>query len=195
MTFSERPLAIFDLETSGLDFFSDEVIEIGMVKVNQQTLEVEEEFETKVRPLGEVSEGAKTRNGYSPEAWEGSPRLVDAMLQLSQLTLDCVPASWNVTFDWGFLAKAQEVADVDLKLDYHRLDIMSIALGFRWFQKPESLSLKNFCLSIGLEPEPEPHGALAGARRALEVLRRTLDLTWWARPWDALGEFPVVGKD
>ena len=62
----EAPLAFTDLETTGDIFTKHEILEIGLVVVNQKTLEVIDELNLKIKPLyiENVVPAALAKNGY-----------------------------------------------------------------------------------------------------------------------------------
>ena len=73
---SRRPkqghIVVFDLETSGLDPDVHEILQIGAFKLMEDTLEVVDRFEIKVKmEKPEVAqEEALKINGYDPDVWE-----------------------------------------------------------------------------------------------------------------------------
>jgi DNA polymerase III epsilon subunit-like protein len=174
MKMSDRPLAITDLETTGLTTGEHEIIEIGLVVARQDTLEVVDELDIKVRPEHPEtgSPAAFARNGYRPEDWQAAVSLESALRAYAAKTAEAMFLAHNVSFDWKFMAAAFEQTGVTHQLDYHRLDLMSGV----WFLGPclpglRHLNLKALCEHFGVPPEPDVHRAINGARSALAVLR------------------------
>ena len=174
MKFNERPLIIVDLETSGLIAGKHEILEIGAIRVNQQTLEDEGRLEHKISMQHpELAEPkALEVNGYRPEDWVSSIPLYTMMERFSRFAKDGALFSQCIAFEASFLKAAGEQTGypLDSFMDYHYLDLSSI----NWFLNPkrESLSLKNICIELGIDPEPSIHRAINGAEKAVQILRK-----------------------
>jgi DNA polymerase III alpha subunit (gram-positive type) len=180
MNFQERPLIITDLETTHLDPTYGEVLQIGAVRVDQKTLAIEALFQAKLEPLHICTAQPKSLevNGYTPEAWADAVSQEDGFKSFFSFARQGVFCSYAVQFDWGFLKPViarhyHFSADQDRQrfgpFDRHLIDVPSIAWGILG---PMPKIRKNaVAQALGLQPEPEPHGALAGALHALEVLR------------------------
>src|ERR1035441_1042254 len=71
MDFIDRSLVIVDLETTGLDPLVHEVIDIGAVRVDQASLDIEATFSAKIAPahIELANPIALQVNGYTPEGW------------------------------------------------------------------------------------------------------------------------------
>jgi DNA polymerase III epsilon subunit-like protein len=174
IAFLDRPLAFTDIETTGLDVLTHEIIEIGLVVADQSTLAVIDELEVKVRPeqIELASPEALKVNGYRPEDWQDAVSLDEAMTMYAAKTVEAIFVAHNVTFDWSFIDMAFRMTKAKKRLDYHRLDILTMA-----WQKLRHSGLAKFNLNeiarfVGAPGEPMPHRALNGARNAYEVFVR-----------------------
>lgn len=173
INFFDRPLVVTDVETTGLDVRRHEIIEIGAVMLDPVTLDLGATLDLKIKP--EHPETAQVEafaiNGYTPEAWQEAIALHEAMTRYAEFTAGAVFASWNITFDWQFIEEAFRTTDVRPELDYHRIDIPSLA----WLQlrakRPTSFKLSSLAPLLGIEPEPAVHRAINGAITAAKVLR------------------------
>jgi DNA polymerase III subunit epsilon len=170
----DRPLAFTDIETTGLDVLTHEIIEIGLVVADQRTLAVIDELEIKIAPehIELASQEALQVNGYRPEDWQNAVSLAQAMDIYAAKTAEAMFVAHNVTFDWSFIDMAFRLTGVRNRLDYHRLDILTMA-----WQKLRHSGLAKFNLNeiakfVGAPGEPMPHRALNGARNAYEVFVR-----------------------
>lgn len=178
IAFLDRPLAFTDIETTGLDVLEHEIIEIGLVVADQHTLSVIDELEVRVRPehIERASAEALRVNGYRPEDWQDAVSLAEAMDMYATKTAEGIFVAHNVTFDWSFINMAFRLTGVRNRLDYHRLDILTMA-----WQKLRHSGLAKFNLNeiakfVGAPGEPMPHRALNGARNAYEVFVRLAQL-------------------
>ncbi len=171
--FAARPIAITDIETTGLSAKTHEIIEIGMVLVDQNTLEIIDTLEIKIKP--EFPERGSARafevNGYNPEEWLEAVTLPEAMKLYAEKTKGAVFCAHNVTFDWSFVCEAFEKAGIECLLDYHRLDTLTMAWSKLGSKGLTRMRLSSVCEFLGLEPEPEPHRAMNGAMSAYRVYK------------------------
>lgn len=173
MNFKERLLAITDLETTGDNIRVHEIIEIGLVVCNPKTFEIVDKLNIKVKPthIENSLQVALDKNGYNEEEWKDSVSLKEAMEIYTEKVKDKVFYAYNVTFDWGFIIEAFEQTGIKNPMDYHRFDIMSMALQ-KFGKDMESASLDSVSRLVGIPKEVLPHNALNGAMQAYEVLKR-----------------------
>ena len=170
MANSPKKIAFVDLETTGLDPFKHEIIEIGLViyDVEKGTLE---ELNFKIRPMNIAAAEPKALevNGYTESGWKNALPLRAVLQEVSSRCSGAYFLAYNATFDWSFLEAAYEKTRLPIPCHYHRLCIMSMA----WCKIPkvkvEGYSLKTVCVYLGIEPEPKVHRALNGAKKAFEV--------------------------
>lgn len=169
------PMAFTDLETTGLNPDFHEIIEIGLVVVNQATLEVMDEWESKVAPQHPDRAKPLVRkiNGFDEAQWQDAPPLSSAIGEYLKRTHGSILCAWNVRFESKFLDKAFRTngLNIDELLHYHAFDVVPLAM-----EQLRGSDLKKFTLSevaryIGLEPEPPVHRALNGAKKAFEVYK------------------------
>jgi len=162
-----------DVETTGDIFGVHEILEIGLVVFDQNTFEIIDTLEVKVKPtsLKNAIPAALEKNGYSVKEWEGAVSLKDAMEIYASKTEGCAFCSFNVSFDWGFINDAFIKTGIKDKTDYHRLDLLSMA-WIKGLGKNEKWTLKTACEIFGVPPEPMPHSALNGAMTAYELFKK-----------------------
>lgn len=170
----ERRIAFTDVETSGLDSAIHEILEIGLVLVNQKTGEIIDTLDIKVKPehIETANPEALKVNGYSEADWQDAVSLLDAMTLYSQKASDAIFCSHNVTFDWSFIAEAFKKAGLKSTLDYHRLDLFTLIWTKTQGTKIESFSLSKVAAFLGLPEEPLPHRAINGASTAHEIFMK-----------------------
>jgi len=170
---NERKIAMTDVETTGDVFGLHEILEIGLVVFDQTNFEITDTLNIKTRPehMENALQIALDRNGYNEKDWNEAVPLRNAMEQYSEKTRDAVFCAYNATFDWGFVSEAFRTTDIENKMDYHRLDLLSIA-WVKGLNKSEKWSLKTACEIFGIPPEPPVHRAINGAMAAYELFKK-----------------------
>lgn len=178
MALLERPLAITDYETTGLDPDVHEIIEIGLVVVDQTTLKTISELDLKVRPtrIETASPKALEINGYTEADWRGACSLYEAMQQFASHVGDAMLLAHNMGFEWSFTRAAFKAVGVTDPMDYHRCDTFTTAVESLRHSGLEKFNLVKVAEFLGIEPEPMPHRAINGARQAADVYRRLREL-------------------
>jgi DNA polymerase-3 subunit epsilon len=176
MKFTDRPIAITDVETSGLDASLHEILEIGLVVVNQKTLKIIDSYSVKVRPT-HIASGAKKALAvcdYNERDWRNAVDLDVAMRVYADKTRNAVFCAHNVYFDWSFIARAFQTTGIEDYMDYHRIDLFTTAWTRLRGEPAEKFNLAVLCKRLGVPPEPLPHRAINGARTAHRVLKKLL---------------------
>lgn len=178
MALLERPLAITDYETTGLDPDEHEIIEIGLVVIDQSTLETISELDIKVRPtrIETASSRSLEINGYAEEDWQGACSLYEAMQQYASHVGDAMLLAHNMGFEWSFTRAAFKTTSVADPMDYHRCDAFTNAFESLRYSGLEKFNLVKVAEFLGIEPEPMPHRAINGARQAVDVYRTLREL-------------------
>jgi DNA polymerase III alpha subunit (gram-positive type) len=177
MDYLKRPLAITDTETTGLDAQIHEIIEIGLIVVDQQSFKILDKLDVKMKPvhIKTAVKKALEVNGYNEKDWRKAWGLKEAMEIYAEKTKDAIFTAQNTYSDWAFINEAFESTGVEDPMDYHRLDLFSIG----WARKEkfpglEKLSLSSMCRYFNIEVEPKPHRAMNGAKKELEVLKHLM---------------------
>jgi DNA polymerase-3 subunit epsilon len=173
MRFRDRPVAITDIETSGLDASVHEILDLALLLVDQQTLKPLDQYHVRVKPQN-IRTGARRALdvvGYAPRAWASAVDLESALTVYSQKAKNAVFCSYNVFLAYSFLDAGFKATGVEDPTDYHRLDLFTLAwsrLGMG------SLNMDSICRRLDIPPEPLPHRAMEGALKQLAVLRALL---------------------
>lgn len=179
MNFSERPIAMTDLETSGDIFAEHEILEIGLVLFDQKTLAILDTLNIKVRPehIENALPEALKANTYTPEGWVDAVPLADALAQYSAKVQGAIFAAYNVSFDWGFInegfRKTGLPNPMNTRENHDRLDVLTLAWA-KGLREESSWNLRSACKHFGVPPEGDPHTALAGATTAYEVYKKLI---------------------
>jgi len=180
----KKNLAFVDLETTGLDAEKHEIIEIGAIIARQiprdgrgNDLEIIGELDLKVKPehLETSDPEALKINGFNEMDWMFAVDLASAMKVFADKTDGAILVAQNVSFDWLFLEKAFVKTGIENKMDYHRLDLLSMAYAKLYHDEhAQRFSLRALCEHFGIKNE-RAHSAMADIRAEFEVYKRLID--------------------
>jgi len=159
-------IALVDLETTSLYPTTGEIIEIGLVVFESRTLEVLEEWSTKVKPLYPENGDTKAYavNGYCEESWIEAIDIIPALEIFVEKTAGCIFMSYNINFDWSFMDFYLKKYGIENKFSYQKFCLMSMAFAKIDHSKVQSWSLKTIATYLNVPREPAQHRALNGAQ-------------------------------
>ncbi len=175
----QRKIAMTDLETTGDVPAIHEIIEIGLVVFDQESFEIVDTLNIKVKPehIETAPPGVLEYNGYTQEAWKDAISLEEAMKQYGEKTKECIFCTYNVSFDWAFIVdafyKTKLQNPMSTRENHDRLDLLTLAWE-KGLKKEKSLSLKSACNLFNIPPEPEPHSALNGTMTAYKLWKKIM---------------------
>src|SRR5258708_37565854 len=89
---SSLPISITDLETTGLRPDVHEIVEIGLLVIDQTSFEILDTFDVKVRPEHpeRATKGALETNGYNPAQWSNAVTIEEAIREYGRKTADTI---------------------------------------------------------------------------------------------------------
>jgi DNA polymerase III epsilon subunit-like protein len=124
-----------DVETTGLDRYRQEIIEIAFVveAIPESPLvagKILDKWVSKVKPLhiGTAHPKALEVNGYSPEAWKDAPAFAEILPTVEKYAKQagCI-IGHNPKFDTGFVENAFEREGLHIEFPYHQIDTVTSA--------------------------------------------------------------------
>ena len=153
--------AIVDVETTGLNPNYHEMIDIGIIIINQN-LEIKGQYFSKVLPSfpERIDPMAQNINGFDLQRWTQEEAISEEEL-INQMNIFLnnyigkpIFIAFNSWFDSGFLRNLLNEHDYKFNdwFDYRVLDIPSIALACGYFPKTPDFNEK---LATLLEVQPE----------------------------------------
>lgn len=174
INYRERNLCFIDLEFTGLDLNKHEILSIACVLVDPKTLDIlsEKEWKIKIEHPENIDPQAKELLEYDKQDWSSAISISDALKTFNEFANYATLVGFNIAFDWSFLHRDFEKQQIKPKIDYHMLDIMSLAyLNFRDKKQPKKLSLRAVAQRLAISV-PETHGALADAKATYEIYKK-----------------------
>ncbi len=166
----EAPVAVVDLEMTGLSPKVDRICEIAVVRGRDGA--VEDEFHALVRPDAPMSEGAAAVHGITPEELEGAPPFRDIAHHVMRVLGDCAVVAHNVPFDMTFLQRELEEAGHAFAPAPITVDTLLMARRLFAFRR-NNLSEVAAALGIAFDGA---HRALHDARATFQVYARMLEI-------------------
>jgi len=164
----KRPLAFFDLETTGIDPARDKIVEIALVRVDPDG----ERFAMtrRINPERPIPAEATAVHGITDEDVSGAPAFRQVARQLLDLLKDADLAGFNVRrFDVPLLDREFRDCALDLALSSRRIvDAMTI------FHKKEPRDLTAAVRFFLDRDHAGAHGAEADVAASIDVLEAQL---------------------
>lgn len=119
-------LVFIDVETTGLDPVSNEIIEICCIKVrpdgSRERLYYKARIESDI-----VSPVALKINGYNPRDWEGAISQEALANALAPFLDGCIPVGHNIKFDMSFILELLDGFELEYRIDRRWLDTYVLA--------------------------------------------------------------------
>jgi len=160
----KRPLAIFDLETTGLSITADRLIEISILKAYPDGREEQKTW--RVNPGMPVPEESKKFHGISDEDLQDAPLFKEIAHELNSFLTGCDLAGYNaLKFDIPMLM--EEFLRCDIPFDItnrHLVDVQNI------FMKMEPRTLKGAYRFFCNKELEDAHSAAADTKATYEIL-------------------------
>lgn len=164
-----RPLAIFDLETTGVNISSDRIVQIAILKIHPDG--TEEKYMTLINPQVPIPVESSEIHGIYDEHVKGQPTFAEAADDIVSFLKNCDLAGFNSNrFDIPLLM--EEFLRNELHFDIlgrERIDIQNI------FHKMEKRTLKAAYKYYTGNILEGAHDAMNDVEATYEVLKAQLD--------------------
>ena len=149
----DHNIVVFDVETTGLNPETDQIIELGAVKIERGN--IVEKFSTFVKPTIEIPYEVTELTHITNEMVENAPNIEDVIRQFYEFSKDCVLCGHNIiNFDIKFIRRFGSYQNLDFNNDL--IDTMNEARVSRL--KISRFNLGTVTKALGIE--------LKGAHRA-----------------------------
>lgn len=157
-----------DLETTGLNPKLDRIIEIGVVKVENN--KIVREWETFVDPGRKLEERIAALTGICDKQLSGAPEIAEVLPELFALIGEETLLGHRVLFDYSFLKKAA----VDNRMPFEKKGIDTLKIARKYLADLESRGLEYLCKYYGIGHNA--HRALEDARATMRLYQKFTEL-------------------
>ena len=165
-----RPLAVFDLETTGTNIATDRIVEISILKIHPD--QKEELLTQRINPEMHISEESTLVHGISDQDVADSPTFNEFAPQVENFLEGCDLSGYNaIRFDIPILVEEFLRAGIDFSLmNRNIVDVQNI------FHKMEPRTLKAAYRFYCGKELIDNHSAEADTKATYEVLKAQLDM-------------------
>ncbi len=165
----KRPLAFFDLETTGLNITTDRLIEISILKVQPDGLEEQKTW--RVHPGVRIPPQSTAIHGISDQDVKDLPAFKEIGREVMAFLNGCDLAGYNaLKFDIPLLMEEFLRSDIPFDLtNRHMVDVQNI------FMKMEPRTLKGAYRFFCGKELTDAHSAAADTYATFEILKAQLD--------------------
>lgn len=164
-----KPLAIFDLETTGTNVATDRIIEISIIKIMPDNKE--QVFTQRINPVIAIPPEATAIHGISNEDLKDEPTFAEVGQRIALFLTNCDLGGYNSNkFDIPLLVEEFLRADIPFELKGRRfVDVQNI------FHKMEPRTLRAAYKFYCQKDLINAHSAEADARATLEILQSQIE--------------------
>ena len=126
----KRPLAFFDLETTGVNIATDRIVEISILKVNIDN--TEEVYTRRVNPLMPIPVESSMFHGIYDEHIKDAPTFKDLAKEIADFIGDSDLAGYNSNkFDVPMLMEGRSF--VDVQNIFHQMEQRTLKAAYKFY--------------------------------------------------------------
>lgn len=159
-----KDMVIFDVETTGLSPITDEIVEIGAIKI--RNLIEKERFSTLVKPRFPIPQNVTAIHGITNEDCKNAPDISEVIEKFLDFSGDSIFIAHNSDFDMAFINCA--AAKVKRQIKNEIIDTLKMS---RSLFKFESHALSALINEFDIETEKH-HRALSDAEATMKIFER-----------------------
>lgn len=161
---NKKPYVILDFETTGLQSFKDEIIEVGMIKIKNG--EIIDQYSTLINPCIHIPNAASEVNGIYDKDVASAPKISDVIHIINEFIGESVVIGHNIRFDLDFLKMAMLENGISKNVTY--FDTLSFSKAI--LPNTKNHKLQTLMEIAGIE-STQSHRALDDAINTYKVLK------------------------
>lgn len=185
----EKPLVIFDLETTGLSINLDRIVEIAYLKIRPDGSTLKGDL--LLNPEMKIPAEASAIHGLTDEKVKDQPTFKDKASELWEIFRDSSYSGFNVFgFDLPILKREflrvgldfnyADAKIIDAKVIYHYMEPRTLAAAYKFYCKKEQV---------------DAHNALADVEATAKILTKQLEKYDETRDWDFIYKIHHAADD
>lgn len=185
----DKPLVVFDLETTGLAISIDRIIEIAYLKIMPNGVTFKGEM--LLNPEMEIPSEATAIHGISNDDVKGKPTFKEKAQEVWEIFNDCAYGGFNViNFDLPMLRR--EFLRAGMDFDYAQAKIIDSKILYHYME-PRTLSAayKYYCN----KEHTNSHSAVSDVLVTSEILHQQLEKYQEARDWNFITKIHHADHD
>ena len=169
----QKPLVIFDLETTGLDIVKDRIIQISYIKVFPDGRE--ERGNYLVNPEKPIPDVVVQLTGFSNEDVQGQPTFKEIAQTINKIFADSDIAGYNSNhFDVPLLAEEFLRANIDF--DFSKRNMIDVQTIYHKMERRNLAAAYKFYCGRKMEEDFTAHRADEDTEATYRVLQGELDM-------------------
>lgn len=142
---------VFDLETTGLSAWGDEIIEIGAIRVLGDEIDTQNTFHSLVNPKRMIPPEATAISGITNEMVQGAPSIDEVFPKFLEFVGEAYWVAHNARFDMSFVMK--HLMQMKLKRQIEVYD--TVVFSRRAFPSESRHNLDILCKRLDLKFDPK----------------------------------------
>ncbi len=159
----QNDVVVFDFETTGLDYQTCEIIEIGAVKLHNGKLS--ETFSCFVKPKELISAEITSITNITNAMVKDAHNISEIIPDFYKFCYGCVIVAYNIDFDYKFLNKA----GTKLGYKFNNRQVDALFLARKEVKGAKTFNLKSIATRLGVNLD-NAHRAINDAIATAEVL-------------------------
>lgn len=170
MSNQEKPIVVFDLETTGADIATDEIIQFAAVKVESPSWDVVATLHFRCRPEIPIHPDATAVHGIKVTDLIGEKRFEHYAVDVVQFFRGCDVGGYNIaSFDLPILDR--QLAQLGYVGEFDKSDIVD---SFLIYREDQPRNLANAYKFYNNKELVDAHDALADTKATAEILAKQL---------------------
>lgn len=173
----DKPLVVFEIETTGLAVSEDKIIELAYIKIWPDGRIKKEEMI--LNPEMPISPESSTVHGLSDQDVEDKPTFREVSQELWEIFNNCYYSGFNI-INFDLLILRREFMRIGMDFDYKEAQVVDSKIIYQ-YMVPRTLSAayEYYCR----KEIKEDHTALGGVEAAAKILLKQLEKYQEARDW------------
>jgi DNA polymerase-3 subunit epsilon len=162
--------SVLDVETTGLSASTNNIIEIGIIKVQNNV--IIDQYSSFINPGRTIPMYITNITGLTDDDVYDAPFFEDVAYDISEFLNDSIVVGHNLQFDMSFIKRELRLAGVE---DFKPLQVCTLKIARRLFPQLKSRSLGNLAHYFNIKPI-DSHRATGDAETTALILNRIIKI-------------------